>query len=268
MNTPSIVVQEDIESVLHLLADAASEQSMQFFREKNSVENKWETGFDPVTQADKNAEIAIRKVLAEQRPDDAILGEEFGLTEGKNELTWVLDPIDGTRSFILGQPTWGTLAALCDDSGPIWGIMDQPFTNERFIGGPNIAKMFHNGTEIPLKTRSCSEISKAHIVFPSSYRKEIRPIAEKLSEIYDSAELGRASGDCYRYALIAMGGLDAVIDMGLQSYDICAMIPIVESAGGIVTDWDGNPCHDGGKILACGDKQLHSKLVEVLSKIN
>ena len=146
--------------------------------------------------------------------------------------------------------------------------MDQPFTNERFIGGPNIAKMFHNGAEIPLKTRACSEISKAHIVFPSSYRKEIRPIAGKLSEIYDSAELGRASGDCYRYALIAMGGLDAVIDMGLQSYDICAMIPIVESAGGIVTDWDGNPCHDGGKILACGDKQLHSKLVEVLSKIN
>ena len=263
-----MVVQEDIESVLHLLADAASEQSMQFFREKNSVENKWETGFDPVTQADKNAEIAIRKVLAEQRPDDAILGEEFGLTEGKNELTWVLDPIDGTRSFILGQPTWGTLAALCNESGPIWGIMDQPFTNERFIGGPNIAKMFHNGAEIPLKTRACSEISKAHIVFPSSYRKEIRPIAGKLSEIYDSAELGRASGDCYRYALIAMGGLDAVIDMGLQSYDICAMIPIVESAGGIVTDWDGNLCHDGGKILACGDKQLHSKLVEVLSKIN
>ena len=99
-------------------------------------------------------------MLAEQRPDDAILGEEFDLTEGKNELTWVLDPIDGTRSFILGQPTWGTLAALCNETGPIWGIMDQPFTNERFIGGPNIAKMFHNGAEIPLKTRACSEISR------------------------------------------------------------------------------------------------------------
>lgn len=260
-------MEEDIEVVLHEIANAAAKESMSFFRKSNSVENKWDDGFDPVTQADKNAEIAIRNVLSALRPDDGIIGEEFGNTPGKNNLNWILDPIDGTRSFILGQPTWGTLAALCDESGPVWGIMDQPFTKERFIAGPDFSKLIHDGNEKLLKTRECVKISQAHIVFPSSYRKDIRKYADGLATIYDKAELGRASGDCYRYALIAMGGLDAVIDSGLQSYDICAMIPIVESAGGIVTDWEGNPCHDGGKILACGDKRLHAELVAELSRI-
>ena len=237
---------------------------MQFFREKTVLKISGRQ-IDPVTQADKNAEIAIRKVL-EQRPDDAILGEEFGLTEGKNELTWVLDPIDGTLLIYSGSTYLGT-GRTCNETGPIWGIMDQPFTMNVLLADPTLLKCFIMEQKF-LSRRGLVQKFRRRIVFPSSYRKEIRPIIGKLSEIYDSAELGRASGDCYRYALIAMGGLDAVIDMGLQSYDICAMIPIVESAGGIVTDWDGNPCHDGGKILACGDKQLHSKLVEVLSKIN
>ncbi|OBY25499.1 histidinol-phosphatase [Leisingera sp. JC1] len=250
--------------VANRMADAARVAILPHFRTSTlNAENKLEGGFDPVTVADRAAEQAMRAVLAELRPADGILGEEFGTSAGTSGRTWVLDPIDGTRGFISGTPTWGVLIALADENGPFLGVIDQPYTGERFCGGAEIASMTGPLGEMPLKTRGTAALSEAILftTFP-----EVGTTAERagFERVAAQAKLTRYGMDCYAYALVAAGQADLVIEAGLNAYDIQAPIAVIRAAGGIVTDWDGKPAHNGGRALAAANAELHAAALDLL----
>ena len=258
---------DDICRVADLLADAARDVILPFFRAGDLIsENKLEGGFDPVTEADRAAERAMRDILAVARPDDAILGEEFGTTRGTSGLTWVLDPIDGTRGFISGTPTWGVLIAVSDASGPLFGLIDQPYIGERFVGDARGARM--KGPQGPrtLKTRKARSLDQA-IVFTTFPEVGSPDEGAAFQAVAARAKLTRYGMDCYAYALLAAGQIDLVIEAGLQTYDIQAPIAVVEAAGGIVTDWTGAPAHQGGRALAAANAEIHAEALEILQKV-
>ncbi len=250
--------------IAHRLADAARAAILPYFRNlTEDAENKLQGGFDPVTVADRAAEKAMRDVLAEFRPQDGILGEEFGHLAGTSGRTWVLDPIDGTRGFISGTPTWGVLIALSDHNGPFLGIIDQPYIGERFVGGPELAQMVGPQGTRSLKTRDNGDLSQAILftTFPEVGTPEERAGFERVSQ---RVKLTRYGMDCYAYALVAAGQVDLVIEAGLNAYDIQAPIAVIQAAGGIVTDWEGNPVHDGGRALAAATPALHAAALALL----
>lgn len=264
--TIDATLQADLIRVAHLLADAARPEALLHFRASALVaDDKGAGHFDPVTVADRAAEKAMRTVLARERPDDAILGEEFGHQPGTTGLTWVLDPIDGTRGYISGTPTWGVLIALSDETGPLFGIIDQPYIGERFVGGFGIAEMTGPLGPAKLACRTHNPLSEATLLttFPevgtADEGKAFRAVA-------DRAKLVRYGMDCYGYALLATGHVDLVIEAGLQPYDIQAPIAVIQAAGGIVTDWDGSPVHDGGRVVATATPQLHAAALSILQK--
>lgn len=247
------------------MADAARKISLSFFRQPGlQAENKAASGYDPVTEADRACELAMREILDHERPDDAILGEEHGTKDGTTGLRWVLDPIDGTRGFVSGTPTWGVLIALCDANGPVFGLIDQPFTGERFEGGFGVASLTRGAQVTPLVTRTTTALKQATLfsTFPEVGTTED---AAKFSRVSEQVKLTRFGMDCYAYALLALGQIDLVIEAGLQSYDILAPIAVIEAAGGIVTDWQGQPAHEGGRVLAAGNAVLHAAALEVLA---
>ena len=251
-------------SVAERLADAASAAILPHFRGTSlSAENKIAGGFDPVTIADRAAEMAMRDVLADLRPEDGILGEEYGPVTGTNGLTWVLDPIDGTRSFISGTPTWGVLIALSDDTGPFMGMVDQPYVGERFMGGLGRAHWTGPNRKGPLGTRHTTTLDQATLftTFPEIGTTAQRTAFQRVS---DQAQLTRYGCDCYAYALLAIGQIDLVIEAGLNAYDVQAPIAVIEAAGGIVTNWDGTAGHDGGTILAAATPELHAQALALL----
>lgn len=255
---------QHVEDVASRMADAARRAILPLFRSSDlGEENKQQGGFDPVTEADRAAERAMRDILTDMRPDDAILGEEYGHQPGTSGLTWVLDPIDGTRGFISGTPTWGTLIALSDELGPFFGIIDQPYIGERFFGGVTGARLEGPAGKSLLKTRAPRDISQATVftTFPEvgspTEGSAFRAVASR-------ARLVRYGMDCYAYALLAVGQIDLVIEAGLQSYDIQAPIAVVEAAGGIVTDWDGGPAHAGGRAIAAANPLIHSQALAIL----
>lgn len=260
-------VQQDLRSVAHRLADAARVETLTHFRALDlGQDNKLADigGYDPVTEADRAAERAMRAILAEARPDDGILGEEYGQSTGTSGLTWVLDPIDGTRGYVSGTPTWGVLISVSDATGPLYGIIDQPYIGERFEGGFEIASMTGPMGTRPLKTRKTALLSEAVIftTFP-----EVGTEAERtgFKAVADGTRLTRYGMDCYAYALVAAGQVDLVIEAGLNAYDICAPIAVIEAAGGIVTDWSGGPVHDGGRAVAAGSAALHAAALAQLA---
>ena len=220
--------------------------------------------FDPVTIADRGAEEAIRAVLAQQRPDDGIIGEEFGAKDGQSGLNWVLDPIDGTRAFIAGAPVWGTLIAVCDGTRPILGVIDQPYTGERFVGGFGEAQNWRNGASTKLATRACADLEHATLL---TTHPEIGTDAERLAfeAVRDRVKLTRYGLDCYGYALLASGCVDILIEAGLENYDVAAPIAVIEAAGGQVTDWQGRSADEGGQILATGDPRIHDAALALLN---
>ncbi|PWL35211.1 MAG: histidinol-phosphatase [Marivita sp. XM-24bin2] len=248
------------------MADAAREAILPHFRSAGGLaaDNKLAAGFDPVTVADRAAETAMRDVLADLRPDDGILGEEHGTVHGTSGLTWVLDPIDGTRSFISGTPTWGVLIALSDDTGPVMGMIDQPYVGERFMGGLNRCQWVGPGRKDPLRTKSTTELSKAILfsTFPEIGTDAQRAAFQRVSP---HVQLTRYGCDCYAYALLAAGQIDLVIEAGLNAYDIQAPIAVIEAAGGVVTQWDGSPAHDGGTALAAATPELHAAAMALLN---
>ena len=251
-------------SVAHEMADAARAAILPFFRTTSlNTENKLDEGFDPVTVADRAAEEAMREVLTKRRPQDGVLGEEFGAEEGTSGLTWVLDPIDGTRGFISGTPTWGVLIAASDETGPRLGIVDQPYIGERFVGGFGIAELIGPHGKTPLKTKETTDLSQAILftTFPEVGTPQDRAAFERVSE---QVQLTRYGMDCYAYALVAAGQADLVIEAGLNPYDIQGPLAIVQAAGGIVTDWDGNPAHEGGRAIAAANAEIHAKALEIL----
>lgn len=256
---------DDIAEVAAQLADAARVETLRFFRNPAlHPDNKAETGFDPVTEADRAAERAMRAILSERRPEDAILGEEYGHQPGSSGLTWVLDPIDGTRAFICGAPSWGVLIGVTDADGPIYGLIDQPYTQERFEGGLGRSRLIARGAETALGTRKNVALDQATLMstFP-----EIGS-ADDLAgfrRVADRVRLTRYGMDCYAYALLAAGHVDLVIEAGLQSYDVVAPIAVIQAAGGVVTDWQGGPAHHGGRVLAAATPALHAEALTLLN---
>lgn len=254
----------DLLDVANEMADAARATILPYFRSAQLVtDNKLASGFDPVTQADRAAEQAMRAVLAKRRPDDAVLGEEFGMTSGRSGLTWVLDPIDGTRGFVAGTPTWGILIAVGPDSGPILGVIDQPYIGERFIGAAKTAHLTGPHGAGPIRTRSTQSLTDAILftTFPEVGEPGDRAGFEAVAR---HVKLVRYGMDCYAYALVAAGQIDLVIEAGLNNYDIQAPIALIEAAGGIVTNWEGGPVHQGGRALAAANPTIHREALDIL----
>ncbi len=251
-------------SVAHQMADAARSAILPFFRQTDlAADNKLSDGFDPVTEADRAAERAMRDVLAKLRPQDAILGEEYGAQEGSSGLTWVLDPIDGTRGFISGTPTWGVLIAASDENGPVLGVIDQPYIQERFVGGFGVAEVISPHGTKPLSTKTNTKIEDA-IVF-TTFPEVGTDIERRAFEaVASKSRLTRYGMDCYAYALVASGQVDLVIEAGLNSYDIQGPIGVVEASGGIVTDWSGGPAHNGGRAIAAANAEIHAAALDIL----
>ncbi len=254
----------ELTNVAHRLADAARDVILPHFRSANlDTDNKLEGGYDPVTVADRAAEAAMRDILAIHRPDDAILGEELGVKSGTTGLTWVLDPIDGTRGFVSGTPTWGVLIAVGRDDGPFLGVVDQPYIGERFIGTPEGAVLIRGDERRALHTRAARPLSQAIVftTFPEVGSDEEGAAFRAVSE---KALLTRYGMDCYAYALVASGQIDLVIEAALQPYDIQGPLALIVAAGGIVTDWDGGPAHDGGRVIAAANPEIHAEALAIL----
>jgi histidinol phosphatase-like enzyme (inositol monophosphatase family) len=257
--------QANILATAHEMADAGRPIALHYFRtDKQSIENKLDTGFDPVTIADKNIELAFRDVLASHRPDDGILGEEFAAKNSSSGMTWVLDPIDGTRGFISGTPTWGMLIALHDGQKPVFGVIDQPYTQERFIGGFGVARMERAGESVDISVRSCASLSVATLFSTMPDIGDDMEISA-FNRVVDACNLTRFGMDCYAYALLAVGQIDLVIEAQLNPYDIQAPIALVEAAGGIVTNWQGGPADQGGQVIAAGDPNIHAAAMALLN---
>jgi histidinol phosphatase-like enzyme (inositol monophosphatase family) len=250
----------------HALADKAGEVILPHFRSGCAVDHKGGNLFDPVTVADREAETAIRAGLAEAFPDQGVLGEEFDPVRPDAEYCWVIDPIDGTRSFILGLPLWGTLIGLTRSGSPRLGLMDQPFTRERFWSGKT-ASFFRHDSAAPraIRTRACPDLAEALLATTSTDFFESAEEHRRFEGLSRAVRLRRFGGDCYNYCLLAAGHIDLVVEAGLKSYDIVPLIPIVERAGGIVSTWDGGDPREGGHILAAGDPRIHAAAVTVLS---
>ncbi|TCP62959.1 histidinol phosphatase-like enzyme (inositol monophosphatase family) [Rhodovulum bhavnagarense] len=255
---------ESLIATAHALADAARHATLAHFRTARlGVEDKGAAGFDPVTAADRQAEAVMREILAERRPEDGVLGEEMGTVAGQSGLTWVLDPIDGTRGFLSGTPTWGVLVAVSDAGGPLFGIIDQPYIGERFEGGLGRARLSGPRGACALRARAPRPLSEAVLftTFP-----EVGTPAEgaAFGALSARARLTRYGLDCYAYALVALGQIDLVVEAGLHPYDIHAPIAVIEAAGGIVTDWQGGRAHRGGRVIAAANADIHAEALEVL----
>ena len=248
----------------HALADRAGAVILPHFRTTQAIDHKGGELFDPVTAADRDAESAIRGALAETFPAHGIIGEEFGTRKGETDYCWVIDPIDGTRSFILGLPLWGTLIGLTRCGLPLLGLMDQPFTGERFWSGEDASFFRHAGATKTIRTRACETLGQALLATTST---DVFTADEhrQFAALTHAVRLRRFGGDCYNYCLLAMGHIDIVAEAGLQSFDILPLIPIVERAGGVVTTWDGGDPRSGGRILAAGNPRLHAAAVQLLS---
>jgi histidinol phosphatase-like enzyme (inositol monophosphatase family) len=250
---------------LNNVANEAAKISLQYFKKSVTVENKGpklKSDFDPVTIADKNTEKVIREQIRRHFPDHNIMGEEEAFEDKKSDYTWIIDPIDGTRSYITGIPTWGTLIALQHNGKTIVGMLDQPYLRERYIGTASSA--FLNGK--PINTRACDTIFNATISTTDPLQLfNGEEEQDKFFRVAAGARMMRNGYDCYAYAMVASGFIDVVIESGLNAHDIQALIPIIEGAGGIVTDWGGNPVTYGGQVVACGDQRLHEQVIGLLN---
>jgi myo-inositol-1(or 4)-monophosphatase len=257
---------DDLLATAHDLADQAGAVIMPHFRSGLEVHHKGGATLDPVTAADLAAETAIRESLSGLYPDHGVLGEEFAPTATDAEYCWVVDPIDGTRAFIMGQPLWGTLIGVLRHGQPVLGLMNQPFTGERFWSGRDDAVYRHGGAERRMHTRACATLDDALLAATSPDLFTTEEEQAGVRAISSAVRLTRYGGDCYNYCLLALGQLDLVVEAGLKAFDILPLVPIVEKAGGVVSTWDGGDPRDGGRILAAGDPRLHALAVDALRR--
>jgi myo-inositol-1(or 4)-monophosphatase len=253
----------DFASFVDQLATAAGETILPFFRTTLSIENKKAGGFDPVTAADRAAENAMRALIRRQFPTHGILGEEYGSERTDAEYVWVLDPIDGTKSFITGMVAWGTLIGLMRFGEPVFGMMHQPFTRERFSGDSEAARYRGPSGMRELRVRECGALSEAllHTTSPLLMNDSDRTAFKRVE---DKAKLSRYGGDCYAYCMLAAGHIDLIIETEIKPYDIVPLIPIIVGAGGLVTTWENEPAQNGGRVVAAGDARVHSAALEML----
>ncbi|WP_421788254.1 histidinol-phosphatase [Hyphobacterium sp.] len=251
-------------ALAHRLADAAGAAILPYFRQAPDVENKAASGFDPVTAADRAAEQAMRELIRAERPGDGVLGEEFPPKDSRNGWSWTLDPIDGTRGFIAGSPTWCVLIALTYDGRPVLGVIDQPHTGERFSGHGKQAGLQIRGARRELAVSGTAALADAILATTDPYLFRDRE-AELFSRLHSDVRLTRFGMDAYAYALLAAGGIDLVVESGLGPHDIHALIPVVRGAGGLITDWRGGDDFATGRLVAAATRELHAAALEKLA---
>src|SRR2546421_1765092 len=253
----------------HELADTAGEVIRPYFRRRIEVTDKGLAKgkvFDPVTAADQNAEKAIRAIIERERPEDGIIGEEFGEKPSANGLTWLLDRVDGTRAFITGRHEWASLIGLEENGRAVLGIIDQPVLGERFIGANGKAELLSGGgTHTALRVRPCEDLSQAVLcaTHPDAYFTPDEHDAFR--RVQQAVRMTRFGGDCYIFGVLALGFIDLIVESSFHRWDVSALIPIVEGAGGIITNWQGGSCADGGRILAAGDPRVHAEAMKLLN---
>jgi myo-inositol-1(or 4)-monophosphatase len=249
----------------HVLANISGEAILPYFRKPLTVRNKAQSGFDPVTAADRAAERAVRKAVLQRFPDHGIVGEEYGAIAGKGRYRWVIDPIDGTRAFITGSPLWGTLIGLVDGVKPALGLMDQPFTGERFWSEGRQARWRGaDGKARRIRTRTCAALADAILTTTHPDMFAAPADGEPFQRLCSRVRMTRYGGDCYGYCLLAAGFIDLIVEVGLKIYDVVPLVPIIEAAGGIITSWEGGPALEGGRIVAAGDRRVHDQALAVL----
>jgi len=253
----------DFASFVDQLASVSGETILPFFRTALAIENKQARGFDPVTAADRAAEDAMRALIRRNFPAHGILGEEYGAERTDAEYVWVLDPIDGTKSFIAGMVAWGTLIGLMRFGEPVFGMMHQPFTRERFSGDSGAAHYRGPGGERDLRVRACASLGDA-VLFTTSPLLMSAADRAVFARVENAVKLSRYGGDCYAYCMLAAGHIDLIIETEIKPHDIVPLIPIIAGAGGIVTTWDNGPAQDGGRIVVAGDKRVHEAALEML----
>ena len=245
----------------HALADASGAVIRRHFRTPFPVEDKPDAS--PVTVADREAERAMRSLIAERYPGHGIVGEEFGNERPGAAEIWVLDPIDGTRAFVAGKPIFGTLIALLSGGRPVLGVIDQPVLGERWVGAAGRESRFGGAA---IRTRSCPGIGRAvlNTTSPDLFSGADRDAFRRLSCAVRDTGYG---GDCYAYGLLASGHIDLVAEAGLKPYDFSALVPVVDGAGGRITDWNGAALGPGsdGRVIAAGDPRIHEKALELLA---
>jgi myo-inositol-1(or 4)-monophosphatase len=255
----------DFTAFIGRMATASGETILPFFRTTLGIENKNAShDLDPVTEADRAAEAVMRRMIKDNFPKHGIVGEEFGEERADAEYVWVLDPIDGTKSFIAGFPIWGTLIALMHNGTPAFGMMHQPYIGERFSGDGGAARYEGASGKRKLAVRRCASLADATL-YTTSPRLMKAPDRAQFERIESEVRLSRYGGDCYAYCMLAAGHLDLIIETELKSYDIAALIPIVTGAGGVITTWDGKPAQAGGRIVAAGDKRVHEAALKLLN---
>ena len=255
----------DFEAFVGDLATVSGDAIKPFFRTSLGIEDKSCGGaFDPVTAADRAAEQAMRTMIREKFPAHGIIGEEFGSERSDAEFVWVLDPIDGTKSFISGMPAWGTLIALTRSGRPVFGMVHQPFIGERFSGDGRAATYRGPAGNRALMVRPCPTLTDATL-YTTSPRLMNAADRTAFARVEEAVRLSRYGGDCYSYCMLAAGHVDLVIETGLKPYDVAALIPIISGAGGIVTTWNGEAPESGGRIVAAGDRRTHAAALALLN---
>jgi myo-inositol-1(or 4)-monophosphatase len=255
---------QDLTRFAIALAKASAKEILPFFRRNAPIDIKAGPVWDPVTEGDRAGERAIRALIEERYPDHGIHGEEYGIKEGSSAFTWILDPVDGTRSFVCGMPTWATLIGLNFEGRPVLGLMNQPFVGDMFYGSPEGAWLDHRGASQPIRTRTGIALSAATIgtTAPELYRGEQdRRSFERLRQ---KAQLTRYGGDAYFFALMAAGHIDIAMDADLQAYDIAPLLPIISGAGGVYAEWTGGEAAKGGNIVTAGSQALLDEALAVL----
>jgi myo-inositol-1(or 4)-monophosphatase len=254
----------DFTSFVDKLATVSGDTIMPFFRSALTVENKKAGGFDPVTAADRAAEEAMRSLIRKAFPEHGILGEEYGSEHTDAEYVWVLDPIDGTKSFISGMVAWGTLIGLMRFGEPVYGMMHQPFTRERFSGDSGAALYRGPAGNRNLNVRACTGLDDA-LMFTTSPLLMQEADRARFRKVEDKVKLSRYGGDCYAYCMLAAGQIDLIIETELKPHDIVALIPIIHGAGGIITTWENGPPQAGGRVVVAGDRRVHEAALELLN---
>ena len=258
----------DLIETAHTLADLSAKAILPYFRKPLSVDDKGGAGaFDPVTAADKAAERAISRALSRMHPDHGIVGEEYGTRDGAGRFRWIVDPIDGTKAFIMGSPLWGTLVGLIDGEAAVLGLMNQPFTRERIWSGPKQTWWRVGDAKARrVETRACRRLDEAILTTTSPELIGGPDNRARFDTLKSRVRMTRYGGDCYHYALLAAGGVDLVVESGLKPHDVVALIPIIERAGGRITTWTGAPATSGGSIVAAGDARIHAEALAILGR--
>ena len=255
----------DFAAFVDELAAVSGETIRPFFRSALGVENKSRSGgFDPVTAADRAAETAMRALIKKTFPEHGIVGEEFDAERPDAEYVWILDPIDGTKSFICGMPAWGTLIALTRRGEPIYGMMHQPFTREHFSGDGSAARYRGPAGDRVLQARACAGLGDA-ILLTTSPLLMNEADRRCFGRVEQAVRLSRYGGDCYAYCVLAAGHVDLIIETELKPHDVLPLMPIIEGAGGVITTWENGRPHHGGRIIAAGDRRVHAQAMRLLN---